>query len=266
MPGRLDGKTILITGATGMAAATAQLAAAEGARVFIASLAEEDCARLAEGIRRRGGACEWHSGDLTRAAEAADAVSRCADSFGRIDGLFNVAGISGRQYGDGPLDECAEEGWDVTLTVNAKSMFLVTRAVLRRMLSQPVTESGTRGAILHMSSVTAFSPEPRHFATHAYAASKGAVISLTKTMASYYAPQKIRVNAIAPGLVRTPMSKRAQEDPEILALMRVKQPLAGDLLDSSDIARAALFLLSDDSKMITGQVLAVDAGWSVSGT
>jgi NAD(P)-dependent dehydrogenase (short-subunit alcohol dehydrogenase family) len=115
-----------------------------------------------------------------------------------------------------------------------------------------------------MASVTAYSPEPRHFATHAYAASKGAAIALTHAMASYYAPQIIRVNALAPGLVRTPMSRRAQDDPAIVSYMKSKQPLAGDLVEPEDVARAAVFLLSNESRTITGQVLAVDAGWSVS--
>jgi NAD(P)-dependent dehydrogenase (short-subunit alcohol dehydrogenase family) len=88
---------------------------------------------------------------------------------------------------------------------------------------------------------------------------------MSKSMAAYYAPKKIRVNVIAPALVRTPMSARAQNDPAILALMKTKQPLAEDLIDAVDVARAAVFLLGDDSRMITADALTVDAGWSVSG-
>jgi NAD(P)-dependent dehydrogenase (short-subunit alcohol dehydrogenase family) len=263
MPGRLDQKTILITGATGIAAATALLASREGAQVFIASLVEEDCAKLAGEIRGQGGVCGWRAADLTMAAQAEAAVEQCARSFSLIDGLFNVAGISGRKFGDGPLDRCTEEGWDTTMAVNAKSIFLVTRAVLRHMMDRPLGERKCRGSILHMSSVTAFSPETKHFATHAYAASKGAAIALTQTMAAYYAPHKIRVNALAPGLVRTPMSQRAQEDKLISMYMKIKQPLAEDMIDPEEIARAAVFFLSDESRMITGQILAVDAGWSL---
>ena len=246
----------LITGATGMAAATATLAAQQGARVFIAALSPDDCEQLASRIRQAGGACEFRAGDLTIAAEADAAVSRCLERFGQIDGLFNAAGISGRRFGDGPLDECTDEGWDATLAANARSTFLVTRAVLHHMLSRPLPDDGCRGAILHMASASALHPEPRHFATHAYAASKGAILSLTLAMAAYYAPHKIRVNAIAPGLVRTPMSRRAQNDPDILAYMRAKQPLAGTLIEAEEIARAAIFLLSDDAKMITARLSA----------
>jgi NAD(P)-dependent dehydrogenase (short-subunit alcohol dehydrogenase family) len=120
------------------------------------------------------------------------------------------------------------------------------------------------GSIVHLTSVTAYSPEPKNFATHAYAAAKGALISLTKAMAAYYAASGIRVNAIAPGVTRTPMSLRAQTDEKILALLKTKQPLAGSLIDPDDVARAALFLLSDSARYITGQVIGVDAGWEVS--
>jgi NAD(P)-dependent dehydrogenase (short-subunit alcohol dehydrogenase family) len=202
--------------------------------------------------------------DLSASTAAEEAVRECVDRYGRIDALFNVAGISGRRFGDGPIHECSEEGWDITLDTNVKSMFLMCRAVIRQMLTQEVGANGLRGAILNMASVLGFSPEPKHFATHAYAASKGAILSLSKSMAAYYAPLKIRVNVIAPSLIRTPMSQRAQENPEIVAFMQTKQPLCEDLIDAEDVARAALFLLSDDARVITGDVLTVDAGWCVS--
>jgi NAD(P)-dependent dehydrogenase (short-subunit alcohol dehydrogenase family) len=266
MAPRLQAKTCLITGATGIAAATALLASREGARVFVAGLSEDDCRSLAQSVRAERGACEYHAGDLTRADTADSAIAKCLEVFGRIDALFNVAGISGRRYGDGPLHECSDAGWDMTLAVNLKSMFLVSRAVIRHMLAQPpAAETGLRGAVLNMSSASAESPQARYFATHAYAASKGAVISLTKAMAAYYAPLKIRVNAIAPGLVRTPMSLRAQSDPEILEFMKTKQALIEDLIEPAEVARAAVFLLSDEARAVTGEIFHVDAGWTVRG-
>ncbi|MBS1809431.1 MAG: SDR family oxidoreductase [Acidobacteria bacterium] len=255
---------LLITGATGIAAATAMLAAQAGASVFIVSLHENDCAALANEIRATGGACEFYAGDLVQEATAINAVQSCVQHFGRIDALFNVAGISGRKFGDGPLHECSENGWDITMNTNAKTTFLMCREVLKQMLQQDVNEVGSRGAILNMASVLAFAPEPKHFASHAYAASKGAIISLSQAMASYYAPHKIRVNAIAPGLIRTPMSQRAQDNPAIVEFMKTKQPLAEDLLEADEVAKTALFLLSDQARHITGQVVAVDGGWSVS--
>ena len=253
-------KVILITGSTGIAEATAVRAAADGARVFVVSRTAENAESLA---KRIGGA--FFAADLVQPDSAARAVEACAAAYGRLDALFNVAGISGRKFGDGPLHECTEAGWDTTLDANVKSMFLMCRASLLRMLAQPVAANGLRGTILNMASVLGFSPQAQHFATHAYAASKGAILGMSKSMAAYYAGHKIRVNVIAPALVRTPMSARAQNDPKILHLMKTKQPLAGDLIEAQDVARASLFLLGDDSRMITADTLAVDAGWSVSG-
>lgn len=259
MSGRLANKVCLITGSTGIGAATARLAASEGASVFVVSRDRESLSALAEEI-----GCGFHIADLTRAGEVARAIESCITRYHRIDALFNVAGISGRKFGDGPIHECSEEGWDVTMETNVKSMFLVCRAVVRQMLEQAVGENGLRGAILNMSSALAFAPEPKFFATHAYAASKSAIIGLTEAMAAYYAPSGLRVNAIAPALTRTPMSARAQQNPDLLEFIRTKQPLSEDLIEAEDVARAAIFLLSDDARNITGEVLSVDAGWHVS--
>lgn len=255
------GKVLLITGTTGIAAATARMAAAEGAQLFVVGIDVDSGEALAASLAN----CRFARADLTNAAQVAAAIGACIAEFGGIDALFNVVGISGRRFGDGPLHECTEEGWDATFAANTKSMFLVSREVIHRMLAQDVGSDGTRGTILNMSSVLATHPESRFFSTHAYAATKGAVLSLTRSMASYYAPHGIRVNAIAPSLVRTPMSARAQDDAEILAFAATKQPLAGGLLEADDVARSALFLLGAGSAFVTGQVLGVDAGWSVTG-
>ena len=259
MSGRLANKVCLITGSTGIGAATARLAAREGAAPFVVSRDEESCRALAEEI-----GCGYHVADLTRSDEVAAAVESCLARHDRVDALFNVAGVSGRKFGDGPVHECSEEGWGITMETNVKSVFLMCRAVVRRMLEQPVGESGLRGSILNMASVLAFSPEPKFFATHAYAASKSAIIGLTRAMAAYYAPSKIRVNAVAPGLTRTPMSLRAQQNHDALEFMKTKQPLSEDLIEAEDVARAAVFLLSDDARAVTGEVMSVDAGWRVS--
>ena len=249
----LDGKTILITGCSGIGAATARLAAVYGARVFVCGLDAALCASLAA---ETGGSC--YAGDLSDTHHAERAVAQCISELGPIDGLFNVAGASGRTAGDGPLHLIADDGWERTLNMNLLPMFFVTRTVLRRMIPRG------SGSIVHLTSVSAYSPEPKNFATHAYAAAKGALISLTKSMAAYYAASGIRVNAIAPGVTRTPMSLRAQTDEKILTLLKTKQPLAGSLIDPDDVARAALFLLSDAARYITGQIIGVDAGWEVS--
>ena len=264
MAGKFQNKIFLLTGSTGIAAATAEIAAREGAQIFVTSRTPAHGEALVTKIRVTGGVGETYPADLTIADSVSAAVQQCLSRFGRIDALFNVAGISGRKFGDGPIHECTDEGWDFTLETNVKSMFLMCRAVIRQMLTQAPGHNGLRGVVLNMASVLGFSPSSRHFATHAYAASKGAIIALSKSMAAYYAPLKIRVNAIAPALVRTPMSARAQQNAEVLALMKTKQPLVEDLIDAEAVARAALFLLGDDASVITGDVLTVDAGWCVS--
>jgi len=263
MASRFTGKTLMISGATGIAASAARVAGAEGARVFVVALGEDECAAIREELETEGVAVRTLAGDLTRPETARRAVAECADAFGRIDGLFNVAGGSGRRFGDGPWHECSDEGWQATLAMNLTTTFLLTREVLNQMLRQERGENGQRGAIVNTGSVTAFHPQPDYFATHAYAASKGAIEALTKAAASYYARWKIRVNAVTPGLVRTPMSRRAQGGNEIMEFISRKQALAGGILEPEDVARAALFLLSDEARHITGQVLTVDGGWRV---
>ena len=181
-----------------------------------------------------------------------------------FDVVYNVAGISGRRFGDGPLHEMTLGGWRTVLDNNATSIALVCRAAIRQMLNQEPAADGRRGAILNMSSVLARHPEPQHFATHAYAASKGAIEALTRSAAAYYAKDGIRINAIAPGLVATPMSQRAQTDEEIVTFAKRKQPFSdGGLLTPDNLVGVALYLLSDESRMVTGQVVDVDAGWGL---
>lgn len=258
-------RTLVVTGTTGIAAATARRAAVVGARVLVVGIDGTSGASLAQNISRDSGECRFFEADLRDPLRVEAAVEFAETVFGRIDALFNVAGISGRRFGDGPLHECTEEGWDMTFDSNVRSMFLMCRGVIRRMLAHPPGDDGMRGAVLNMASVLAFSPEPHFFATHAYAASKGAVLAMSRSMAAYYATEKIRVNAIAPSLVRTPMSLRARENPEIVDFIGRKQPLLEGLLDAEDIAEAALFLLGAEARAVTGQILTVDGGWSVSG-
>ena len=264
MTSNLAAKTFLITGASGIAEATARLAGAAGARLFVAGIDPAQVERLMAELRGAGVVIDGHVGDLSEESVVSEAVRRCLELHGRIDGLFNVVGMSGRRYGDGPVHESTAEGWRMTFRHNLDPTWLMCREVAQAMLRQPPDEAGGRGAILNMTSVLAAAPDADHFATHAYAAAKGAISSLTLAMAAYYAPYRIRVNAIAPGLVRTPMSLRAQANPAIIELMKIKQPLHEDLIEAADIARPALFLLSDEARSITGEIMTIDAGWRVS--
>ncbi|HUR46495.1 MAG TPA: SDR family oxidoreductase, partial [Candidatus Saccharimonadales bacterium] len=167
---------------------------------------------------------------------------------------------SGRSKGDGPLHEISDEGWDFTIQQNLTSLFYSNRAAVQQFLKQ---KSG--GSILNMASVLGFAPSPQFFSTHAYASSKAAVLGMTRSAAAYYAPQNIRFNVLAPGLVATPMSQRAQADEKILGFIATKQPLDGGRIGApSDLDAAAVYFLSDESSFVTGQVLSVDGGWSVS--
>jgi NAD(P)-dependent dehydrogenase (short-subunit alcohol dehydrogenase family) len=261
---RFADRTCLITGSTGMAAAAARAIAAEGGAVFVVSRTPGHPEALSQAIVGDGGTAAWHQADLARESEVEAAVAACVERFGRIDAVYGAAGISGRRFGDGPLHETSLEGWETVMANNATSQFLVCRAVIGRMLEQSPDGNGSRGVVLTMSSTLATHPVANHFATHAYAASKGAIEAFTRAVAAFYAPRGIRVNAIAPALVATPMSRRAQDDPAIRSYLARKQPLAGGPIEPEAVTRTALFLLSDDSRMMTGQVIAVDGGWSVS--
>jgi NAD(P)-dependent dehydrogenase (short-subunit alcohol dehydrogenase family) len=260
---RLRERVCLVTGSTGIAAASARRLAREGASVFIVSRTADHARALADELVAAGGNAGWAAADLTDVGAVDAAVAAAVARFGRIDGLFAVAGGSGRRFGDGPIHELTAEGWERTLAINLRSQALTCRAAVRQMRTQEPNDSGTRGSILLMGSVTATDPAPEFFATHAYAAAKGATVGLMTAMAATYAPDLIRVNAVAPSLTDTPMATRAAGDARIRAFTRRKQPLAGEMMDPDEIAHAAVYFLSDESRVVTGQLLKIDGGWSV---
>ena len=257
--GRLQGKSAVIAGGgTGIGRAAALLFAKEGAAVVVASRTRETGEAAASQIAANGGTALYIQTDVSDARQVDRLFNQTKQAHGPPDIVFTTAGGSGRRYGDGPIHECTEEGWDQTLRMNARGMFLMCRAAARSML-----KSGG-GSVINTSSVLAESPSPVLFGTHAYAASKGAVIALSRSMAAYYAPMGIRVNVIAPALIATPMSERAQSNEAVLSYIKTKQPLTKALGTPEDCAQAALYLASDESKFLTGAALKVDGGWSVS--
>ncbi len=258
MSARLEGRVIVVTGATGIAAASAERLASEGASVFTVSRTASHCVGLSERLASIGARHGWEVADLRDEKETVDAFAAAVDTFGHLDGVLCVAGGSGRRMGDGPLDTITLEAWNATLDLNLTTTFLSMREGVRRMLDQ---DRG--GSVVVVSSVLAASPSPTLFGTHAYAVAKGGQLALVRAAAAAYAPRRIRVNAIAPAVVTTPMSVRAQDDEEVTTYVERKQPLVGGFLEADTVASAAAFLLSGDASAITGQVLAVDGGWTV---
>jgi NAD(P)-dependent dehydrogenase (short-subunit alcohol dehydrogenase family) len=260
---RLRDRVCLITGSTGMAGAAAERLAAEGAAIFVVSRTAAHASELAGRIQHDGRRAAWAAADLADPVAAGDAITACVEQFGRIDGLFSAAGGSGRRFGDGPIDTVSRPAWERTLELNLTTQAVVLQAVVPRMRAQEPNSAGSRGSIVLMGSVTSTDPAPEFFATHAYAASKGAITALMTTMAATYLPDRIRVNVVSPGLTDTPMARRAAGDQAIRAYAARKQPLAGEMMDPVEVAHAVVFLLSDESRAITGQMLKVDGGWSV---
>jgi NAD(P)-dependent dehydrogenase (short-subunit alcohol dehydrogenase family) len=252
---RLVDKSIVVIGGTsGIGLSAARSLEKEGANLVLVGLDE---------ISRKDASSQLQSnpkiicGDARQEGIAKSAIETCIDQFGDFNGLYHVAGGSGRKFGDGPLHELTFEGWNQTLALNLTSMMLSNQAAVKAF--QKLNHGGS---ILNLGSILAFSPSPKYFVTHAYAAAKAAVEGLSVSSAAYYASQNIRINVLAPALVESPMSQRAMTNSEIMNFSASKMPLDGGRVGQpSDLDQAAVFFLSDDSKFTTGQVLHIDGGW-----
>jgi NAD(P)-dependent dehydrogenase (short-subunit alcohol dehydrogenase family) len=235
----LEGKVALVTGAAGgIGAAVARTFVEAGADVL-----RVDCVENGE----------TYVCDVTQSGEVEAAIAAALERFGRLDVVFNGAGISGRSLGDGPVDVCAEEAWDAVLETNLKSVFLCSKHAI------PALRRSGGGAIVNLSSVLGL-VGAKDFATHAYAVSKGGIVTLTRAMAVTYASENIRCNVICPGLIDTPMSERARRDTHIRTRLSELQPLTGEPGRPEDVAGAALYLAT--APLVTGAVLTVDGGWT----
>jgi NAD(P)-dependent dehydrogenase (short-subunit alcohol dehydrogenase family) len=254
----LSQKNLVVIGGTGgLGLSAARAFIAYGARIVVAGRTDESAS---EALSVLGSDARAVVGDATSPSTAVETIETCLQHFGGFHGLYHVAGGSGRKWGDGPLHELTLEGWNKTLEMNLTSLMLSCQAAVRQFM-----KSGGGGTILNMGSVLGFSPSPRYFSTHAYAACKSAVTGFTKSIASYYAPHNIRINAVAPALVETSMSERAAADDKIMSYIRTRQPLGGGRIGHpSDLDGLAVYFMSDLSRFTTGQVISVDGGWSVS--
>jgi NAD(P)-dependent dehydrogenase (short-subunit alcohol dehydrogenase family) len=249
---RLRDKSALVTGAaSGIGREIARLFAREGARVVAADTNEEGLAATADGQER----IVPRKMDVGNASDVARVMKDCPARMGGLDILVCAAGVVGSKFGDGPAAECEEAAWDHVMRINLKGAWLCCKYAIPLMLSRGA------GSIVTLSSATALRPPSEFFRSHAYITSKGGVVTLTKCIAAYYAKHKIRANVVAPGMTDTPMSKRMQGIPEIMDYLRTHQ-LLGTLGDPGDVANTALFLASEESRFITGAVIAVDGGWT----
>ncbi len=253
----LKGKHLVIIGGTGGIGLSAAMAfVREGAKVVAVGNDRKSSAFAEKQLGKEGMVL---TADAIEESTAASAIETCHDHFGSFDGLYHVAGGSGRKWGDGPLHELSLEAWNKTLELNLSSLMLSNRAAICYFL-----EHGQKGSILNLSSVLAFSPSSKFFDTHAYATAKAGIIGFSKSIAAYYAPQNIRVNVLAPALTQTPMANRAAGDALIIDFIQTKQVLdGGRIARPTDLDGAASYFLSDASKFTTGQVLAIDGGWSL---
>jgi NAD(P)-dependent dehydrogenase (short-subunit alcohol dehydrogenase family) len=249
---RLAGKVCLITGAgSGIGQATARLFASEGARVVVADVDLNAAQVTVAEIERAGGEGVAELVDVTDEVQTVALADRVVERFGSIDVLFNNAGIAGV----GDVLETTPELFDRVMRVNVRGVYLMSRAVVPHMVAR------TAGSIINMSSGIAEIGLARRVS---YAASKGAVYAMTKSMQVDLAPHGVRVNALLPGTILTPFVERylkeSYSDPEEGMAMIRKRQLSHDLGRPEDVAAAALFLASDESKFMMASGLVIDGG------
>ena len=248
----LDGKIAVVTGAaTGIGRAAAVLFTQAGARVLVTDVREDELARTVDAVKSGGGDVLAVTADVAQPAACATIVETAVRRWGRLDVLFNNAGVGTMVIG-GTVETISLEHWDLALDVNVRAMYLVSRAAV------PAMRAAGGGSIINTSSVSAFRGSMGR-PSHAYAASKGAVLALTHAMAASYGRDRIRVNAICPGTIRTRLTadiiaraEREAAEGRGIPLGRVGEP--------EDIARCALFLASDDATWISGAEIVVDGG------
>ncbi|MCB0226053.1 MAG: SDR family oxidoreductase [Anaerolineae bacterium] len=252
---RLQNKVTIITGAgQGIGRGCAEAFAREGAQVVVANRSIEYGEEAAQHIIDCGGDAIFVQVDVAVPEQVEAMVARTVTHYGRLDGLVSNAGIGGRKFGDGPLHECTVEGWDTIMTVNLRGTFLACKYAIPELLK-------TRGSIVTMSSILGLVGSQGLYDTHAYMTTKAGIIGITRNIAAYYAKQGLRANCLAPGLIDTKMANRTKTDEALLAQIGFWQPL-GPIGEVRDVAEAAVFLISDEAKFITGIVLPVDGGWS----
>ena len=246
--GRLDGKVAIISGgARGQGATEARMFAKEGAKIVIGDLLDAEGQAVAAEIAELGGDCTYVHLDVTSEDDWQAAVETAVSEYGKVDVLINNAGI----LMNGRVEDTTVEAWDAVLDVNAKGVFLGTRAVIEEM------RKAGGGSIINISSVAGMVGSPN---TTAYNASKGAVRLLTKSTAIQYGRENIRCNSIHPGPIDTDMIQLVWQDPSRSREETIARTPLGRIGTVEDITYGAMFLASDESSFMTGSELVMDGG------
>ncbi|TSD05134.1 MAG: short-chain dehydrogenase/reductase SDR [Parcubacteria group bacterium Athens0714_12] len=245
---RLKNKIAIITGAgSGIGRAIALSFIKEGAKLVIADWSEKGGEETIKLIKKLKGEAVFIKTDVSKSKDIEQMANTCLKKFGRVDILVNNAGI----VRFGALHETLESDWDLVLNVNLKSVFLASKKIIPQMLKQ------SKGKIINMASIAGLVGFAQ---IGAYCASKGGIITLTKEMAVEYAPKKINVNCICPGVIKTAMTKDMISDPATKKGFETQTPYPR-LGEPEDIAHAAVYLASDESDFVNGEALAIDGGW-----
>lgn len=250
MKNRLEGKVALVTGAaSGIGAASATAFAREGAAVVLADVQVEAGEKLAQSIRDAGGKAHFVKADMTIESDVRDMVATAVMTFGRLDCAFNNAGIESTP---GDVTQCTNENWDRTICINLRGIWWCMKYEIPEII-----KSGG-GDIVNSSSIAGMVAFP---GLPAYVASKHGVIGLTKNAALEFADKNVRVNAVCPGVVHTPMIDRlTQGDDQAERAMMEGAPM-GRMGTAEEVAQVALWLCSSGSSFVTGHALVVDGGW-----
>ncbi|MFA5813874.1 MAG: glucose 1-dehydrogenase [Patescibacteria group bacterium] len=245
---RLKNKVAIITGAgSGIGQSAALAFIKEGASVLAADWSEKGGNETVRLIKKMKGKALFIKTDVSKSKDVEFMVNKCLKTFGKIDILFNNAGI----VKFGAMHEMLEKDWDKIIDVNLKSVFLCSKAVLPTMLKQK------KGKIISTASIAGLVGFDQ---ISAYCASKGGIIALTREMAIEYAPKNINVNCIAPGVIKTAMTKDMLADEAVKKGFQASTPYIR-LGEPEDIAMAAVYLASNESDFVNGEVLVVDGGW-----
>lgn len=253
---RLDGKVAIVTGAgAGIGRGCAETFAREGAYVVVSNRSAENGESVVHAIREEGGEATFVQCDVTVPEQIKALVAATLERYDRLDVLVSNAGM-GRGRGDGPTHECTVDAWDTVMQTNLRGTFLACKYSIPALL-----ETGG-GSIVTMSSVLGLVGSQGLFDTHAYMTTKAGIIGLTRNIAAHYAREGLRANCLAPGLIDTEMATRTKSDKRLLEQLRSWQPL-GPVGAVQDVASAAVYLASDESRFVTGVVLPIDGGWTV---